>query len=177
MAINGRKEDSKFSVTGDIACRRTAWENYPEREMRMNRKETALETFGKGFNCCQSVLSAFGEEGQIDRTTALKIAAGFGGGLRKGEVCGAVSGGVMVLGLHHGHFEEGDVVRKEKVNARTVAFIDSFEQRNGSCICKKLLGYDISVQSEHDEAAAKGVFGTVCPKMIGDAVELLEGML
>ena len=143
----------------------------------MNRKERALDTFSKGFNCCQAVLSVFSEELSLEKTTALKIAAGFGGGMRKGEVCGAVTGAVMVLGLKYGHCREGDVENKQKANAVTVDFMDKFTQRHETVICKKLLGYDISRKSEYDEAAASGVFTTICPRIIEDAVELLETMV
>ena len=143
----------------------------------MNRKETALQTFENGFNCCQAVLSAFYEAYALERATALKIAAGFGGGLRRGEVCGAVAGAVMVLGLQYGHCEEGDNTAKLRANAKTVEFIKRFEKRNGTILCRKLLGYDISDEQQHKQAAEKGVFSTVCPRIIEEAVVILGEML
>jgi C_GCAxxG_C_C family probable redox protein len=143
----------------------------------MNRKQAALNTFSKGFNCCQAVLSVFSEELSLEKTIALKIAGGFGGGMRKGEVCGAVAGAVMVLGLKYGHCREGDVENKQKANAVTVDFMDKFTQRHQTVICKKLLGYDLSRKDEAEKAAAGGVFTTICPGMIEDAVEILETVL
>lgn len=142
----------------------------------MNRKEMALQIFGKGFNCCQAVLTAFCEEYSLDKDTALKLAAGFGGGLRRAEVCGAVSGAVMALGLRYGHCREGDNVTKLNANARTDEFISKFEERNRTIICRKLLGYDISDEQQHKQAAEKGMFSTICPKVIEDAVDILEEM-
>ncbi|MBN1760545.1 MAG: C_GCAxxG_C_C family protein [Chitinispirillaceae bacterium] len=143
----------------------------------MSRKEAAVKTFSKGFNCSQAVLSVFCEESGLDETTALKIASGFGGGMRKGEVCGAVTGAIMVLGLKYGHCIEGDTTTKQKANALTVEFIGKFEDRNRTIICRNILGYDISIEEEHKEAAEKGVFSTICPKMIEDVVDILEETL
>lgn len=80
----------------------------------MSRKEEALRLFESGFNCNQAVLTAFSGELGIDKETALKIGTGFGGGVRRGDVCGAVSGAVMVLGMKQGHYIEGDQLWKVK---------------------------------------------------------------
>ena len=64
-----------------------------------NIKEKALEYHAAGFNCAQSVLAACNEYTGLDDSAALAISAGFGGGLRSGEICGAISGAVMALGL------------------------------------------------------------------------------
>ncbi|MDD2550794.1 MAG: C-GCAxxG-C-C family protein, partial [Bacteroidales bacterium] len=63
----------------------------------------ALELFKSGFNCSQAVLAAFSEECGISRETALKIACPFGGGIGGyGRTCGALTGGLMVIGLKYG---------------------------------------------------------------------------
>lgn len=142
-----------------------------------NRKETALQTFGEGFNCCQAILSAFSDEYTLDKATALKIAAGFGAGMRKGEVCGAVSGAVMVLGLKYGHSKKGAILTKKKMNDKTVSFTEKFVKKNGSIVCRTILGFDLSRKKEYREAEKKGLFSTVCPKAISDAVEILEESL
>ena len=64
----------------------------------MGAKEKALALHAQGFNCAQCVLSALGDYTGMDEKTALAISAGFGGGVRCGEICGAVSGAVMALG-------------------------------------------------------------------------------
>jgi C_GCAxxG_C_C family probable redox protein len=113
----------------------------------------------------------------LEKTTALKIAAGFGGGMRKGEVCGAVTGAVMAPGLKYGHCRKDDVETRQKANAITADFMDKFTQRHQTVICKKLLGYDLSRKGEAEKTAAGGVFTTICPGMIEDAVEIFETML
>ena len=68
-----------------------------------NKGETAVAMMAGGWNCAQSVLGVFCEDCGLDRETAMKLASGFGAGMaRKQEVCGAVSGAIMVIGLKHG---------------------------------------------------------------------------
>ena len=69
----------------------------------MTKSEKALELFANNFNCSQGVFTAFATEMGMDEKLALRIATNFGGGERKGELCGAVAGALMVLGLRCGH--------------------------------------------------------------------------
>jgi len=71
------------------------------------RSDRATEMFLSGYNCAQSVLWSFSDEVRLDPDTALRIACGFGAGMaRRQEVCGAVTGGIMVLGLRLGRGEK-----------------------------------------------------------------------
>ena len=80
----------------------------------MNRVEAAIEKFNNGYNWAQSVLFAFADDRLIDQDSALKITAGFGGGIAKeGQVCGAFSAGVMLLGLKYGKGLREDDIRKK----------------------------------------------------------------
>lgn len=66
------------------------------------RTQKAIDFFEQGYNCSQSVLMAYADLYGIDQETATKFASSFGGGMgRLREVCGAVSGMFMVLGLHY----------------------------------------------------------------------------
>lgn len=51
------------------------------------------------YNCAQSVVLSFTEDLGIDKGPAKAMAANFGAGMKRGSVCGAVTGGLMVLGL------------------------------------------------------------------------------
>ncbi|MDR2551774.1 MAG: C-GCAxxG-C-C family protein [Treponema sp.] len=108
----------------------------------MTRTESALEGFNRGFNCAQAVLSAFAGDLGMDRETAMRIASGFGAGLgRKREICGAVSGAVMVLGLARGG---GETPEKVKENNREIyrkiqEITGPFAEEKGSLICMDLL--------------------------------------
>ena len=143
----------------------------------VSRKEEAIKVFQGGFNCSQAVLSVFTDELSIDKEMALKIATGFGGGARNGELCGAVSGALMVLGLKNGHYIQGDVKGKEQAYKLAKEFTDRFREQQGNIVCKELLGYDLSNLDDYKLLADKGIFKTECPKFIECAIEVLESML
>ena len=73
------------------------------------------------FHCSQAVLGAFAEELRITKEQALKLGGCFGGGMCKGEVCGAVTGGLMALGLKFGQSEKEDLESRAKANEVAVA--------------------------------------------------------
>ena len=65
----------------------------------MNIQETAVAYHTNGCNCAQSVLMALQNETGLDEDTSRRVATGFGGGVRCGEICGSISGAVMAFGL------------------------------------------------------------------------------
>ena len=81
----------------------------------MSVKDTALEYHLNGYNCAQSVLAACRDYYDIDEKTALAISAGFGGGVRSGEICGAISGAVMAAGLACPFNDAQDTEAKKKI--------------------------------------------------------------
>ena len=143
----------------------------------MTRAETALSQFQEGFNCSQAILSAYAGQFGLDEETALKLAAGFGGGMgRMAETCGAVTGAFMVLGLRFGEACP-DRDAKERIYGRVREFADRFKARNGSLVCRDLLGRDISVPENLQLARETYLFSTNCPKFVRDACEILEELL
>ena len=78
-----------------------------------SKVEKSANYFKNGFNCAQAVLAAFAEGFGLSEEMALKVATQFGGGARKGEMCGAVSGALMVLGLKFGHYHYNAPEEKE----------------------------------------------------------------
>ena len=142
------------------------------------RSSEALERFKSGYFCSQAVLSVFCEELGMDHPTALKVASGFGGGMgRMGEVCGAVTGALVALGLHDWKADPPTPDEKNKVSERVQSFTKEFKQRYGSIICKDLIGCDLSTPQGYKEATDKGVFVSVCRPVVEDAVQILEQML
>jgi C_GCAxxG_C_C family probable redox protein len=145
----------------------------------MNRPETACDSFSKGITCSAAVFSAFSSDMGLDEKTARKIACGFGAGIsRTGNICGVVSGAIMVIGLKYGKEAPGDDGgATEKTRALTRQFIQEFTQKHASVNCTSILGYNLSVQDEYDEAAKANLFKTKCPACVHDAAEILERIL
>lgn len=143
----------------------------------MSKTDKALELFSNNFNCSQAVLTAFAPDFGLDEKLALMLGTSFGGGARNGEICGAVSGALMVLGLKYGHFDAADSEQKLRAYSIAVEYTKRFKEANGSIVCRDLLGYDLSRPDEMACIKEKGLFGDVCPKAIKSAVEILEDIL
>ena len=107
-------------------------------EARVNR---AVDYFMQGYGCCQSVVAAFADMYGLDEKLALKIAAGFGGGVgRMRMMCGAVSGIVMLLGLEEGQTDGADREGKSHCYKIVQQLLEESKQQNGSIICAEILG-------------------------------------
>ncbi len=143
----------------------------------MNHKEKALEYYNNNFNCSQGVFTAFATEMGMDEKLALKIATNFGGGERKGELCGAVAGALMVLGLRCGHCDSEDVEGKANAYAVSTEFMNRFIEKNGSVVCRELLGYDITKKEDMSIIEEQKLFRTFCPKMVESAAQILDEMI
>lgn len=111
-------------------------------EKQLDERVTrAVENFMTGYGCCQSVVAAFADLYGLDDTLAKKIAAGFGGGVgRMRMMCGAVSGIVMLVGLHCGQTEGSDREGKSACYKVVQELLEQSRQQNGSLICAEILG-------------------------------------
>jgi len=141
------------------------------------KADKALKYFANNFNCSQSVFTVFATEMGIPEALALKLSTEFGGGARCGQICGAVSGALMVLGLKFGHSHSDDADEKARAYAIAVDFNNRFSAKSGSIICKDLLRYDLSIPEEMAVIKEKNLFKTICPNMITNAVDILEQIL
>ena len=143
----------------------------------VERVERAVSLFEEGFSCSQAVLGAYSERFGLACEAALKLSAGFGGGMKMAGTCGAVTGALMVIGLKHGHSDAADKEGKRKVGALIKDFVARFKERNYSLTCKELLGCDISTPQGKQEAEEKNLTQTICPKYVHDAARILDEML
>ncbi|MCX8010280.1 MAG: C-GCAxxG-C-C family protein [Ignavibacteria bacterium] len=144
----------------------------------LDSKEIALTLFSDGFNCAQAVLTAFSDKFNLNEDLALKIAGAFGGGMgRMGEVCGAVTGAFMVLGLEFPFVDSTDKEAKEKLYQLVQEFTHKFKSHHNSIKCKELLGVDLNTEEGRKEAKEKDLHNTLCQKFILTSVVLLEGMI
>ena len=107
----------------------------------MDHSVKAEELFLSGCNCSQAVVVAFCDLTGLDETTAKKLSSSFGGGIgRLREVCGAVSGMMMVLGLLYGYADPGEKDAAKKEHYKLVQqFAAEFSAKNGSIVCRDIL--------------------------------------
>jgi len=140
-----------------------------------SKVDSAIEIFGKGFNCSQAVFGSHCEDLGLPVETARKIACAFGGGMGlSGGTCGAVTGALMLIGLKYGKYLETDNEAKDKTYKLRNRFMELFTKEMGSVDCTKLLKYDLSKPDEYQKAREAGLFKTLCPQFVKKAVELFE---
>ncbi|MFA6350566.1 MAG: C-GCAxxG-C-C family protein [Candidatus Omnitrophota bacterium] len=145
-----------------------------DKNKAVSRVERSVSCFKEGFSCSQAILSTYGQELGIDKATAFKISAPFGGGMaRMGETCGAVTGAFMAIGLKHAVSKD----EKEKLYSLINKFVGKFKSKNGSILCKELLGHNIGTPEGMKAVKDKGLIDTLCPKLVKDAAEILEEIL
>ncbi len=143
----------------------------------MSDAEKAVELFRAGCACSQAVLAVYGPRYGLAEEQALRVAAAFAGGMRMAETCGAVTGAFMALGLAHCTDGSRTIEGRKAAYAAVLAFAEAFKARNGSLVCRELLGCDVSTPDGGQTAREKGLFVTVCPRLVRDASELLEAAL
>ncbi|MFX1245799.1 MAG: C-GCAxxG-C-C family protein [Promethearchaeota archaeon] len=140
----------------------------------MNDVDTAVNCFYDRDNCAQAILSTFGPRLGLDKELSLKLTEVFSGGMaHTGNICGAVTGAFMVIGLK---FSDLDVKHQEAMHDRAKEFIRKFKEKYHSIICRELINYDLTTIKNRKHATERKIFKN-CPKYVRDAAEILENML
>lgn len=145
----------------------------------MKRSEQAVAKFVSGYNCAQSVLFSFCDDLGLDKDKALKIACGFGAGMgRKEEVCGAVTGGIMVIGAKYGRGENDDRKRTDNTYIKIRELMNEFAQKHGTYICRQLLnGCELTTEEGQKKFKDSDYINTVCKPCVKSVVEILETII
>jgi len=143
----------------------------------MSKISEAVDCFKGGSACAQAILSTYGQDWGLSRGQTLRLGAGFAGGMRMGETCGAVTGAVMVLWLRYAKSDCDKLGSREQVYKAVRKFTSKFRERHGSPLCKEMLGVDISTHEGMETAIEKNLFREICPNLVRDAAEILEEML
>lgn len=110
----------------------------------MSKVQDAVSAFESGFNCSQAILRTYGPDYGLSALDSVRVSCGFGGGMRRGGTCGAVTGALIVLGLRFGPRDASDTAAKAGVYSKVTEFQSRFEARCDSVACRDLLGCDIS---------------------------------
>lgn len=142
-----------------------------------SHSEKAVEYFSQKLHCSQAVLAAFADECGISFEQAVKLGSCFGSGMRKGEVCGAVTGALMVIGLLFGQKNAADTDGRQVSNQMNDKMMNRFKEKCGSYLCNDLLKCDISTPEGVKYAKDNNLFTDFCPKMVEAAVEVVEEII
>ena len=144
--------------------------------MNINQTESAAEKFLGGYNCAQSVLFALADRNNISDDVLLKISTGFGGGMaREQEVCGAVTGGIMALGLRFGRGVSDEKINTDTTYVNTRKLIAEFKQLYGSIICKEILdGIDLQTEDGQKKMREENFAEKKCLNCVKSVVEIYK---
>ena len=141
----------------------------------MKRKEKAVEAYRNGYNCAQSIITAFEDKLKHKKDILIEMATGFGGGMgRLQQTCGAVTGAIMVLSLLN---KNNAPDSKEKLNENIQEFASRFDKEYGSLNCQSLIPYNLSTEDGRNKAREEGIFENQCTQYVAKAVELVEEIL
>ena len=143
----------------------------------MEHGDKAAQLFLSGYNCAQSVMVAFCDLTGLEPATAARMVSGFGGGIgRMREVCGAVSGMVMVLSLLYGYSDPADTAGKKELYTQVQALAARFREQTGSIICREILKNPAS-DPNPSPRTAEYYAKRPCARMVFTASSLLDDFI
>ena len=140
----------------------------------MNHSDHAVDLFVQGYNCAQAVAAAFGDLTGLDEKTAARMASCFGGGMgRMREVCGAVSGMLLVAGLLYGYDDPKATTEKRELYAQVQAMAGHFREEMGSIVCRDLLK-NPSSDPNPTPRTAEFYKNRPCARMVETAARIMD---
>ena len=143
----------------------------------MNHAEKAFELFKSGYNCAQAVAVAFCDKTGLTEKQAARMASSFGGGMgRMREVCGAVSGMFMVLGLLYGYDDPKADTEKKQLYTDVQALAEEFKKDAGSILCREILKNPPSDPNPSPRTAAYYAMRP-CERMVYNAADLMDAFI
>jgi C_GCAxxG_C_C family probable redox protein len=140
-----------------------------EPKLTTKNAEKAVELFASGFNCTESVLLALSEQFHEESPIIPRIATGFGAGIgRSGQICGALSGSVMAIGLLKGCDNgEGEREKRNAAYESVLQMIKAFEKEFGNSQCRILTQCDLQTQKGKEKYRKQEHRKNLCPKFVG----------
>jgi C_GCAxxG_C_C family probable redox protein len=143
------------------------------------KSDVTKALFRNGANCAQAVVGAYAEECGLEFDQAMRLASSFGAGMgRLREVCGAVSGMLMVIGLKEGYCDLWSKEVKDQHYARVQALAAEFKSKTGSLICRELLGLPEGADAPVSEERTADYYAKrPCEAMVGLAAQIVENHL
>ncbi len=141
-----------------------------------NAGKTTNDLFDKGFFCAESVVKAIAIEFGIETSILPAIATGFCGGMsRNAQMCGAVTGGIMGIGLILGRTHENQTT---DVCYKTVnQFLSLFKEKHGTLNCKELIGFDLGIEKELEQFRTQNLDYEICKNFSIDATTIVYDVI
>jgi len=140
----------------------------------------ALTYFDSGFNCAEAVLQALcaflKDNCKSEYGCIPKIATGFGGGMKTGSVCGAVSGAVMALGLQYGRENLHEPQKRDRCSQAVSEFMEQFKKEHKTILCQTLLGVDLRTE-EGRRIYREANLKNQCRTYVATAFEIAQTLL
>ncbi|WP_243348211.1 C-GCAxxG-C-C family protein [Parabacteroides sp. FAFU027] len=139
------------------------------------RRQRAIENFRAGYNCAQAVFLAYSDIYHVEEKLAKQLAAPFGGGMgRMREVCGALSGAFMLVGLKYPADDPENKEAKMENYAAVQRVATPFREKHGTIICRELL----DAKRAKPEADLADPFGEYlaknpCARFVADTAEII----
>lgn len=144
----------------------------------MDHVKRAQELHKQKYNCAQAVACAFCDVTGLDLDTMARLASSFGGGMGGlKEVCGAMSGALLVLGCAKGYDDPGNPEVKKAHYQRIKDFAERFRELQGSILCRELLEGTMTPGMTPEEGARLGLKPRPCPGLVAGAAAIAEEML
>ncbi len=144
----------------------------------MNSQQIAEEAvrlfIDEGYSCSEAAALAAASGWGLDTSCLPRIATGFAGGIgHKSSICGALTGGVLALGLKHGRMSAQDIAAKYKTLELAARYYDQFEIELGSSLCQQLCGCNLSTPAGRQKFKDEKVKTNICQKIVRRATEIL----
>ncbi len=140
--------------------------------------ENAVTFYKQGYTCTQSILASFAGRYGFSQDLAFRLGEPFGAGTScSNDMCGSVTGAIMVLGLQYGSTLSDDEVARVNTYRHVHMLIQRFKEIHGSIQCPDLLGYSLSDPQQLQTVLEKGLFTQLCPDLVRDAAQILLELL
>lgn len=149
-----------------------------------HEKQQLNELLAAGYNCSQSVMLHFLDSLPLTKEQVLRVAQPFEMGLHQGSMCGALSGGMMVLSLLLPAVPVGSAAESDQPNDARATLYEAmdtlasrFQQAMHACACEQLLGMNVNEGNNFQYAAEQGLFESVCPRALYAVVDICNDIL
>lgn len=142
----------------------------------MGSSEDVIRLYNEGYDCAQCILKAMSDKVDFNEDTALKTISCMGMGLLEGSLCGALLGGLAVIGLKYGSSAPDSSSRGITIIKRA-QFLMEFRKKYNGLTCPEIMGLDVRKDEDNLRAYKEGIYEHFCPKMASDIIEILNRII